>query len=338
MATTRIKSGLGRSKLQALAPLQLEHFYAELLASGGRTGKPLSPKTVRNTHTVLRKALADAERLGLVGRNPAAAAKPPADSRVEQSTWSSDELRMFLDFVRTDRLHAAYVLLATTGMRRGEVLGLRWSDIDVDAAQLAVSNTLTTVGTEIVTGPPKTARSRRHIFLDDGTLAVLREHRRRQNEERLSVGPAWSGSIDYVFTDELGEPVHPDAFSRSFRRRVAEANLPSIRLHDLRHSYATLALKAGVHPKVVSERLGHATIGVTLDLYSHVTPSIAREPPMSWRHESSEIDGRAAALSTRDRSSRSIARRARRAPSTNLGWRPDPRSIDLRPVFMVGNT
>ncbi|MGB3736973.1 MAG: tyrosine-type recombinase/integrase [Ilumatobacter sp.] len=276
-AVTRIKAGLGRSKLQALAPLQLEHFYAELLASGGRTGKPLSPKTVRNTHTVLRKALADAERLGLVGRNPAAAANPPSDVRVEQSTWSSDELRTFLDSVRADRLHAAFVLLATTGMRRGEVLGLRWSDLDFDGGGLAVSNTLTTVGTGLVTGPPKTSRSRRQIFLDEGTLSVLREHRRQQNEERLSVGPAWNGSVDYVFTDELGEPVHPDAFSRSFRRRVAEVDLPVIRLHDLRHSYATLALKAGVHPKVVSERLGHATIGVTLDLYSHVTPSIARD-------------------------------------------------------------
>jgi integrase len=162
-------------------------------------------------------------------------------------------------------------------MRRGEALGLRSSDLDFGGGELAVSNTLTTVGTGLVTGPPKTSRSRRQIFLDEGTLAVLREHRRRQNEERLSVGPAWNGSVDYVFTDELGAPVHPDAFSRAFRRHVAAADLPAIRLHDLRHSYATLALKAGVHPKVVSERLGHATIGVTLDLYSHVTPSIARD-------------------------------------------------------------
>jgi integrase len=157
---TRIKSGLGRSKLQALAPLQLKHFYAELLASGGRIGKPLSPKPVRNTHTVLREALGDAERLGLVGRNPAAAAKPPADVCVEQSTLSSDELRALLESVRADRLHAAFVLLATTGMRRGEVLGLRWTDLDFDGGELAVSNTLTTVGTSLVTCPPKSSRSR----------------------------------------------------------------------------------------------------------------------------------------------------------------------------------
>jgi integrase len=150
IAVTRIRAGLGRSKLQALAPLQLEHFYAELLASGGRTGTPLSPKTVRNTHTVLRKALADAERPGLVGRNPAAAAMPPANNRVEQSTWSSGELRAFLESVRSDRLQAAFVLLATTGMCRGEVLGLRWSDLELDGGALAVSNTLTTVGTDVV--------------------------------------------------------------------------------------------------------------------------------------------------------------------------------------------
>ena len=234
---------------------------------------------MRNTHVVLRKALADAERLGLVGRNAAAsAAHPPAAHRTEQSTWTSDQLRTFLDGLIDDRLHAAYVLLATTGMRRGEVLGLRWHDIDFDGAELAVANTLTTAGSStVVSGPPKTPRSRRQIFLDEGTLAVLRDHRRRQNEERLAVGPAWNTDGDYVFTDELGESIHPDDVLRSFRRHATASGLPAIRLHDLRHSYATLALKAGVHPKVVSERLGHATVGVTLDLYSHVTPSIARD-------------------------------------------------------------
>ena len=273
----RIKASLGHATLQSLSPMQLERFYVSLLSSGGRRGGPLAAKTARNTHTVLRKALADAERLELIVRNPAAAARPPVARREDPLTWSSAQLREFLDAAKGDRLHAAWVLLATTGMRRGEVLGLRWRDVDFDGGDLAVSHTLTTAGSEVHTGPPKTQRGRRQIFLDKETLSVLRARRRQQNEERLAVGEAWQNDLDLVFTDELGAPIHPDDFSRQFRNHVRRTGLPTIRLHDLRHSYATLALKAGVHPKVVSERLGHATVGVTLDLYSHVTPSIARE-------------------------------------------------------------
>ena len=278
MAINRIKSRLGQAKLQALEPLELERFYAYLLAEGGRFGKGLSPKTVRNTHTVLRKALSDAERLGLVGRNAAASARAPSDDRTEYRTWSSDELRTFLDAVADDRLFAAYVLLITTGMRRGEVLGLRWFDLDLDDGSLSVKNTwTTTAGGVRVDGPPKTVKSRRQVFLDPATVDALRAHRARQNEERLAAGPAWDTDCKYVFTDEIGGRFDPETFSKLFRRHTASAGLPEIRLHDLRHSYATLALKAGVHPKVVSEQLGHATVGITLDLYSHVTPSIARD-------------------------------------------------------------
>jgi integrase len=278
IAIDRIKRRLGQSKLQALEPLELERFYAYLLAEGGRFGKGLSPKTVRNTHTVLRKALSDAERLGLVGRNAAASARAPSDDRTEYQTWSSDELRTFLEVARDDRLYAAFVLLMTTGMRRGEVLGLRWFDVDFDDSSLSVANTWTTTAKgHRVAGPPKTLKSRRQVYLDPATVDALRSHRARQNEERLAAGPAWDTDCKYVFTDELGGRFDPETFSKLFRRNAAQADLPEIRLHDLRHSYATLALKAGIHPKVVSEQLGHATVGITLDLYSHVTPSIARD-------------------------------------------------------------
>jgi integrase len=276
VAVGRIKQGIGRSKLQALTPLDVETFYSGL-AESGRKGKPLAPKSIRNTHVVLRKALADAERLGLVPRNVAAVAKPPVARRDPRRTWSSDEVREFFSFVKGDRLFAAYVLLATTGMRRGEVLGLRWSDLDLDAGELAVVHTVTTVGYVPVVSTPKTNRSRRVVYLDEETVRVLRDHRRRQREDRLAAGPAWQDGVDFVFRDELGALVHPDWFTREFGRQVRLSGLPAIRLHDLRHTYATLALKAGVHPKIVSERLGHATVGVTLDLYSHVTPGIARE-------------------------------------------------------------
>ena len=278
MAVERIKRYLGQAKLQALSPMQIEKFYSILLESGRSGGGSLAAKTVRNTHVVLRKALADAERLELIHRNAAATAQAPSVERPEHIVWSSDELKEFLAEIREDRLYAAFVSLATTGMRRGEVLGLRWGDLDFDASQLAVTYTITTAGSDqIITGPPKTPRSRRHIFLDDATLAILRDHRKRQREGRLVAGAAWETVNDLVFRDELGNAIHPDWFSNEFERLVRRVGIKRIRLHDLRHTYATLALKAGMHPKVVSERLGHATVGVTLDLYSHVTPSIARD-------------------------------------------------------------
>ncbi|MDH3683799.1 MAG: site-specific integrase, partial [Acidimicrobiia bacterium] len=189
VAVDRIKHGLGRRKLQALTPLEIERFYAALAETGGRAGRPLKPKTVRNTHVVLRKALSDADRLGLVPRNAAAAARPPALSHGEHRTWSTDDLRDFFTHVADDRFFAAYVLFATTGMRRGEVLGLRWGDVDLDAGQLAVVNTLTTVNYKPVLSTPKTKRSRRVIYLDDQTVDVLRQHRRAQGEERKAAGP-----------------------------------------------------------------------------------------------------------------------------------------------------
>jgi integrase len=276
-SVAHIKGRIGAVPLQSLAPLEVENLYKQLLATRGRNGRLLSPKTVRGIHVVLRKALADAERLGLVVRNAAAAAKPPVPAKYEHTTWTAEQLAQFLDSIEDERLAAAFVLLATTGMRRGEALGLRWGDIDLPAGRLSIVQTITTVRDKMVMSPPKTARSRRSVSLDPVTVAALRDHRRRQNEERLRVGEAWSNTSDLVFTNEVGEPVHPSAFSYSFESYVRHSGLPRIRLHDLRHTYATVALAAGVHPKIVSERLGHATIAVTLDLYSHVTPAIDAE-------------------------------------------------------------
>ncbi|MEM7339786.1 MAG: tyrosine-type recombinase/integrase [Actinomycetota bacterium] len=277
VAVDRIDQHLGHRPVRDLTPLEIEAFYAQLSESGARSGKPLAPKSVRNTHVVLRKALADAERLGMVARNAASAARPPTSRPPEQRTWDSDQIAQFFQNVAEDRLRASYILAATTGMRRGEVLGLRWADVDLDARQLAIRQTLTTVNYQPVIAAPKSKRSVRVIYLDDHSVDVLRSHRRRQVEERQALPGTWDGSHDLVFRDEVGEPINPDWFSREFTRRVKASGLPSIRFHDLRHSYATLALKAGVHPKIVSERLGHATVGITLDLYSHVTPAIARD-------------------------------------------------------------
>lgn len=173
----------------------------------------------------------------------------------------------------TDRLYAAWRLLATTGMRRGELLGLRWRDLDLDRGRASISQSLVSVAYALRFGPPKSDRSRRAITLDGETVTALRDHRRAQARERLALGAGY-GDGNLVFCREDGEPIHPDRFTKVFRRHVADAGLPRIRLHDVRHTYASLALQSGAHPKVVSERLGHANVSITLDTYSHVVPSL----------------------------------------------------------------
>ena len=277
IAAKRLRRHLGPYKLQAITPLQIEGFYADLLDHGKRDGEGLSPKSVRNTHVVLRKALADAERLGIVHRNAAAAARGPAVSRPELTTWSSDQVKVFLATAAESRLRNAFMVLATTGMRRGEALGLRWSDVDFDSSQLAIVQTVSTVDGIVTIGKPKTAGSRRTVYVGEVTIRALQRQRQQQIEEQLAAGPAWSGGNSLVFQSLTGEPEHPDRFSKHFNQLVEQAKLPRIRLHDLRHTNATLSLKGGVHPKVVSERLGHSSVTITLDLYSHVTPGISRD-------------------------------------------------------------
>jgi integrase len=280
-ANVRVIPALGGVVLQSLTPGRLNAFYADLLASGRSDGKGgLSPKTVRHTHTMLHKALADAVRWGRLVRNVADLADPPKPQTPEMKVWAPAEVRAFLDFVRDDRVYAAWLLVATTGMRRGEVLGLRWSDLDLDIGRVSVAQTLTVVNQKVRVSEPKTAKGRRTVALDPATVAALRAHRARQAEERLVLGPAWQ-EHGLIFTWYDGGPIHPERFSKWFEVRAIRSGLPRIRLHDLRHSYATAALAANVSPKVVSERLGHAKVGITLDVYSHVLPSMDEQAALT---------------------------------------------------------
>ena len=282
MIVNRVLPRLGDVRLQSLDAGTLTKAYSEMLADGGRAddGKGgLSARSVRQTHVIIRKALADGVRWGLVSRNVADQADPPSAKSArakEFEAWTADELRAFLDHMEGDRMRTVYVLLATTGLRRSEVCGLRWSDVDLDAGRLSVANTRKAIGGRVVEGPPKTAKSRRQISLDAGTVAALREWRKRNLEERMAAGEAWDDS-PYVFVDELGRPIHPDRVSKVFDARVAEAGLKRIRLHDLRHTFATLALAAGVPVKVVSDRLGHGSIAITMDVYAHVMPGMDQD-------------------------------------------------------------
>jgi integrase len=267
---------VGAVLLQRLTPAHLNQLYSALLAGGGRGGRPLSARTVQSVAMTLRKAIGDAARWGLVHRNVAALSSPPRPRRAEMRTWTAEQLRRFLEHVAGDRLYAAWLLLASTGMRRGELLGLRWVDVDLELARVSVRQTLVLAGRQVVISEPKTSRGRRSIALDPRTVAALRAWRAAQAAERLAWGGAWVDS-GLCFTREDGTPLHPEWLSDAFAWRVQRAGLPPIRLHDLRHTHASLGLAAGVPVKVMSERLGHTSSSFTADAYQHVTPALEEQ-------------------------------------------------------------
>jgi integrase len=271
---------IGRIPLQRLTPEDLDGFYAQLLSTGRRDDRGgLSHKTVRYIHGILHKALADAQRKGSVIRNVATLADAPklsSSKKREMRVWTAVELRDFLIGVASERLHPALFLAAHTGMRRGEVLGLRWQDVDLEAARVSVRQAIISVAYTIKVSDVKTGTGRRTINLDDRTVAVLRTWWKAALAERMLVGPAFVDQ-ELVFPRPDGTPTHPEAFSQTFDRAVARLGLPVISLHDLRHTHATLLLRANVPVKVVSERLGHANPAFTLTVYQHVIPGMQEE-------------------------------------------------------------
>ncbi|MEO6025580.1 MAG: site-specific integrase [Candidatus Binatia bacterium] len=265
---------LGQHQLSKLEPLHIQHLYSTLLESGRRDGKGgLSPQTVVHCHRVLRKALKHAVKWQLLIRNPAEAVDPPRVDHREMTTLDEEEVAGLFEAVRGTRLELPVVLAVSTGLRRGELLALRWRDVDLEKATLAVRQSIEQTKNGLAFKEPKTRRGRRVVALPNVTVEALRRHRTDQAKRRLSLGSAYKDQ-GLVLTRLDGRPMDPAETSKAFARVIARNGLRRHSLHSLRHTHATLLLRANVHPKVVSERLGHATIGITLDTYSHVLPDM----------------------------------------------------------------
>ncbi len=270
---------LGRLPVARVRPEQLDRLYAGLLAKG------LSRTTVQHVHAILRRSLSQATRRGVIARNPTDLVDPPGRDHPEMQFLSIDQARALLAAAKAPRhagLEALYVLALTTGMRRGELLALRWADVDLPGRTLTVTGTLQRVkradGTSVLErAQPKTKTSMRRIPLTSVAVDALTRHARGHERQRDIAGTEWVDS-GFVFTNERGGPMEPrNLIARSFTPLLADAGIPHVRFHDLRHTAATLMAAQGVHTKVVSEVLGHASVGITLDLYSHVTPSMAQQ-------------------------------------------------------------
>lgn len=262
---------LGTTPLTRLTVQHLNALYAAKLADG------LTPRIVRYIHATLHKALHDAQAMSLVQRNVADLATAPRPRRAEMQTFTPEQTRRFLEQAHGDRLEALYALAITCGMRLGELLALRWSDVDLDHGYLIAQRSLRrSKGTWIYT-EPKTVHGRRKLILTGIACEALHLHRARQATERLALGPIWNNS-ELVFTNEVGQPLPGTTIYRErFLPLCHHAGVPTIRFHDLRHTAATLLLLQGVNAKVVSEMLGHASVTITLNLYAHVLPDMQKD-------------------------------------------------------------
>jgi integrase len=268
---------LGEIPLGELHPLQIQRLYAQLLEPGaGTRGRTLSPKTVGNLHRVLREALGQAVRWRLIDVNPAASVEPPRARRAEITVVDKDLADRLLAAAEGTRFEAAVALALATGMRRGEILALRWSDLDALRTVAQVNRALQTTAAGLSFEAPKTARSRRSVALPEFLLPYLDRQRASQGARRERLGGEWAETGLIVDRGD-GEPWNPDSFSTAWRKFLTQRRLPATRFHDLRHGHATLKLLQGIHPKIVSERLGHSSIGITLDIYSHVLPTMQAE-------------------------------------------------------------
>lgn len=265
---THIVPLIGGLPLKNLRPEHLQRYYAAKVASG------LSTTSVRHHHTLLHRALKHACQWGLMSRNPADLVSAPCNRRTEMHTLNQNQVSAMLKSAANTPYYCLFYVALQTGLRRGELLGLRWSDINLDCAELSVTrSTVQMLDGEIAFKAVKTARSRRTVALSPQTCMVLRQHLDKQMEVRARL--RWSFPNDLlVFCQLDGSPLKGNSVWQAWHRMLTRIGITNIRFHDLRHTMATAMLLAGVHPKIVQERLGHASIATTLDIYSHVSPGL----------------------------------------------------------------
>ena len=266
-----INPAIGKVALQSLTPSQVQKIYADMLERG------LSNTTVLHLHRLLKEALGHAVKWGIIARNVADATSPPKKQQKQMEMWDVPTIVDFLELSQGTRFANIHEFAVLTGLRRSEICGLKWESVDLDAGGLSVVATLQRIkGHGLVTGTPKTKSSRRTVDLAPETIELLRIIRDGQMAQQLEYGSVWQNT-GYVFTDIDGSPLAPDMVTKDFCGLVREHGLPQLTFHGLRHAFATLGLKAGISPKVVSEALGHSNIGITLDTYSHVLPNMQTE-------------------------------------------------------------
>lgn len=271
-----IRPVIGSFELSRLRPQQVQNLYTRALEGTGER-RPLSASSVTSLHRILREALQYATRWQLISRNPADGAEPPRVSRPSLSVPDGQVVRRLLASAELTPYGAVVHLALMSGLRRGEVLGLRWEDVDLDAGVLYVRQTLQRLpGRSLEFRRPKTTSSNRSVALSPATVSRLRRHRQNQLEHRLRLGAAYEDA-GLVFTTPIGSPIDPSNLRRAWLGIQRAAGAQGIRFHDLRHAHATLMLQQGTHPKIVSERLGHSGIRVTMDVYSHVVPGLQAE-------------------------------------------------------------
>lgn len=267
---------IGNVHLTKLRPVQISDAYAKALASGRRDGKGgLAPSTVVYMHRIIKHALAQAVRWGMIVRNPADAVTPPKIERATLTTYDMPQTAELLDVVRGTRLHVPIMLAVMCGLRRGEIVALRWRNVDFQTGSLAIVESAEQTKEGVRYKPPKSGKGRR-VALSASVADELRSHKIRQAEELLRLGIRQDDSA-FVYAQEDGAPIQPRSLTQAWMKAISATELPRIRFHDLRHAHATHLLASGVHPKVASERLGHSRVGVTLDLYSHVLPGMQED-------------------------------------------------------------
>lgn len=261
---------IGSIPLAKLGPADLAAMYAGMLADG------IAPSTAVLVHRVLARALREAEAADIIARNVTRLVRPPRVPHMEMRTLSAEQARSLIETTAGDRMGALYAVALASGARLGELLALTWQDTDLERGSIRITRTLTRTARGWEIGEPKTSASRRTVPVGRTAATALRTHRRIQTEERVLAGSVWHAG-DLVFADEIGRPIDGTHVSHAFGAVLARAALPRVRFHDLRHTAATLLLEAGLHPRVVAERLGHSTPSLVMNTYGHVTERMQTE-------------------------------------------------------------